>query len=281
MTASTEPASQTPAPTHPEAKPERIGRLLRWASRITSIPIMALVLTSLVPAITNFNVSARDDKAIAIALVGTAVGLLLGWKWAGIGGVITLASVGVMLSQGDSWLYPDPFSVAFGLQGLLFLISALVGASAHRTEDRGLGWATKGAIGILALVTVLGAASILRGPGPTPVPKDREAYVGTWKDGTGFKLEISADGRAVASQEKGSKMNPMNSPVGPGESKSFLLYFRGDDRLELTTGTLGELRVYHIDRVPHAEGKQIKMVINGSDPYIKSSGMALVKESAK
>src|SRR5881392_2596976 len=100
-----------PEITVPSTKTSRVGKLVRWAAGITSLPILALVLISLIPAIGNFAISARDDRIIALGLCGTCLGVLLGWKWDGTGGGVMILSVGAMLAQGDSLLYPDPFSV--------------------------------------------------------------------------------------------------------------------------------------------------------------------------
>src|SRR6187397_2603086 len=105
---------------------ERAKRIICWGARITSIPIIGLVLTSLLPSLANFSVLASDDKLIAIGLCGTFAGLLIGWKYARMGGAIALAGVALTLTQGDNLLYPDPFSIAFGLQGILFLAAGIL-----------------------------------------------------------------------------------------------------------------------------------------------------------
>ncbi|HEY5909033.1 MAG TPA: hypothetical protein VJA21_00360 [Verrucomicrobiae bacterium] len=260
------------------AKPSRVAKIIRWAARLTSIPIFALLLVSLVPALENFAVSARDDRIIAVGLCGTAVGFLAGWRWAGIGGLMTLGSVVLILSQEEGGLSADPFSVAFGLQGILFLASSVLNAPKARTEAAAIrnSWITRIAAGGLTCLAVLGAAIILRGPGPTPLPKEQEPYVGVWDNGAGFKLEITSDGRVKVSQAKDAKVDACNTPVRPGESAEFLVEFR-DDRLQLGRGTLGETKTYHIDRPPFSRSKRITMVLNGSDPYYRTNGMLLVK----
>jgi hypothetical protein len=270
-----------PEPTVSEENKQqpRVGRIVRWAARITSLPILVLVLSSLIPAVQSFAISAKDDRIIALGLCATCLGLLAGWKWNGIGGGVMLLGVGAMLTQGDSWLYPDPFSVAFGLQGVLFLISWILDAPARTASLAVHGLAGKLVLAGLVVGAILGSVAIVRGPGPTPIPKDKQACVGIWRDGAGFSMEITADGHAKISQEKGSKVNPSNWPVPPGDTATFQISFRGDDRMELSSSALSGTKVYHIDRYPHAAGKQIKMVLNGSDPYNKSRGMTLVKES--
>ncbi|MGA2866180.1 MAG: hypothetical protein ABSF95_17040 [Verrucomicrobiota bacterium] len=262
----------------PGAEKSRVGTIIRWGARITSIPIFALVVTALVPALASFAISAKEDRIIALGLCGACAGLLAGWRWAGIGGGMIVAGAALMLTQGENLAYPDPFSVAFGLQGILFLVSGMLNSRSGPTAAPALGWLRKGALGLLGLCALIGAATIYRGPGPTPVPRDKEAFIGVWEDGAGFRMAITTDGHAKISQAKDSKVERWNSPIVPGGSGVFLVYFRGDERLELTTGLFGGSKVYHIDSNPHAQGKQIKMVLNGSDPYKTSSGMVLVKK---
>ncbi len=274
MNETTEPELAAPA-----EKPSRLGTLLRWAARITSIPIFALLLVSLVPALANFGVAARDDKIMACGLCGIAAGFLAGWMWAGIGGLLTLAGVGVVLSQEEGGLAGDPFAVAFALQGILFLISWAQNASRNRSEQalpRGL-WIKRAAATVLALAAVAGAAIILRGPAPIPLGREQSAYLGTWDNGAGFKMEISSEGKAKITQEKDAKVASCNTPLTAGAAGEFPVEFR-DDRIELTLSVLGEKKTYHIDRWPFRQGKQTKMVLNGSDPYVRTNGMVLVKQ---
>ncbi len=257
----------------------RFARLVRWAARLTSIPIFALLLVSLVPALANFSVSARDDKVIALGLCGIAAGFLLGWRWSGIGGLLALGSVAVILSQEEGGLASDPFAVAFGLQGLLFLISWALNAAPRRGESapkRHLALKLAGA-GVLALCVFAGIAVILRGPAPTPVGKEQEVYVGTWENGSGFTMEIGNDGRVKITHDKDAKVQPCNTPVQPGGSGEFTVEFR-DDRLALSGGVLGLTKTYHIDRQPFPKGKRMTMVLNGSDPYSRTNGMILVRK---
>ncbi len=274
MNASTETEAAVPA-----EKRSRIGYLFCWAARLASLPVFALLLLSLVPALANFGVSPKDDKIIAVGLSGIAVGFIVGWLWAGVGGLLALGSVGLILTQEEGGMASDPFAVAFALQGILFLISWALNSSrksADITPPRLL-WLKWGAAGVLALLAIAGAAVILRGPAPIPVGREKEAYVGTWDNGSGFALEISAEGRAKVSQKKDAKVAPCNTPVVPGSSAEFLVEFR-DDRIELSSGALGQTKIYHIDRWPFHQGKQIKMVLNGSDPYVRTNGIILFKK---
>jgi hypothetical protein len=253
---------------------------VNWAVRVTSLPALALVLFSLVPALMNFGVAARDDKIIALGLCAVCLGFLAGWKWPGIGGCLSLAGVGVILTQEDNAIAEDPFSLAFALQALLFLIASLLLWRPTQKAVR-LVPVFKGAgIAFLALCALLGAWVICRGPGPTPLSKEQERFIGTWDNQAGFTLEIAKSGQVKVSRQKDAKIDPCNTPVEPGESKLFEVSFPSDDRLQLTSSALSQPKVYHIDRRPHPESKTIKMTLNGSDPYQRSAGVVLVRQTS-
>jgi hypothetical protein len=270
-------ANANPEVAVPARDKTSVSRILRWAARITSLPAIAMVLTSLLPALANFSISAKDDKIIALGLMGVFIGNLVGWRWATLGGGIVVGGVVAILTQGDGLLSPDPFSVAFGLQGILFLISGLLNAIPNNSSAAAPRWARQIGIALLALCAAAGATSIYRGPGPTPVPKDKESFVGLWQNGKGFTMEISPDGRTKVTADKDSKIDSCNNPLGEGAKGDFQACFQAGEKLELTTGLFGKTKLYHIDRYPHPEGNQIKMVLNGSDPYNKRGGMVLVK----
>jgi len=269
--------NSSPQVTVPARDKTRVSRIVRWAARITSLPCMVMVLTSLLPALANFSISAKDDKIIALGLTAVCIGNVVGWRWATLGGGLVVGGVVTILTQGDGLLSPDPFSIAFGLQGILFLISGLLNAAPNNSSATAPRWARQIGIAVLALCAAAGATTIYRGPGPTPIPKDKESFVGLWQNSQGFTMEISADGRAKVTADKDSKVDACNNPLGGAAKGDFQACFQASEKLELTTGPFGKTKLYHIDRSPHPEGKQIKMVLNGSDPYNKSGGIVLVK----
>ncbi len=280
MSSETQTETVAPQPTAvPEPKKGRIGGILRWAARLTSLPVLVMILISLIPALGTFAISPRDDKIIAISLAGAAVGLLAGWRWAGIGGGIMLVSVGVMLAQGDDWRYPDPYSVAFGLQAILFLVSWTMSGAGGKPVPAGMRWMKKATVGVLVCGALVGAASILQGPGPVPVPKDKEPFIGLWENGGGFAMEITADGHAKVTQASTAKIDPWNSPFGSGGTNELHAYFRGDEGLELMAGMFGAKKLYRIEVPPHKHGKQVEMRLNGSDPYKPGAGVTMVRKS--
>jgi hypothetical protein len=269
---------ETPLPEQAKPAGARLGKTVRWAVRITSIPIFGLLLLSLVPALASFSISANDDKIIALGMCATAVGFALGWRWPGPGGALAALGVGAMLSQADGSIFGDPFSIAFGLQAVLFLISWAVNSPPGKTTAPRITWIKRAAVGLLVVAVIAGVLAIYRGPGPMRVPKEKEAFVGVWDNGAGFVMEITSDGRAKIRQEKDAKVEACNTPLPAGGEGEFLVSFPTDDRLELSSGVLQSPKVYHIDRRPMRRSKEIKLVLNASDPYQPRSGLVLVKK---
>jgi hypothetical protein len=275
------PDVQAP-PEAPSAPKARVARIVRWGARLTSLPVLVLALISLLPILAHFSVAARDDRTDAFGLCGVCLGFLLAWRWPAVGGGISLASIGVIATQAEGGLTGDPFSIAFTLQAILFLISAVLRFQSGQPAPRAMGLMKGAAIGLLALCVIAGAVIIYRGPGPTPMPKEKERYLGVWDSGTGLQIELTRAGEAKVTQASDSKVAACNTPVKPGETKVFNATLRGDDFLELASGALGETKVYRIQQRPHAQGKQVKMTLNASDPYVGTNGMVLVrKDQAK
>ncbi len=280
MSNDVQPQAEAPRPA-PEAPKSRVPALVRWAVRLTSLPVLALALVTLVPTLVNYGVSARDDRMIALGLCGVCLGYLVGWKWPVIGGAVSLAGIGVILKHDDSALSGDPFSIAFALQAILFLVSGILNLRSDRPAAPRLVLVKRAAIGVLALCAIGGIVLIYRGPGPMVLPKEKARYVGAWECAAGLTIELTEQGEAKVTQSKDSKVAACNSPIKPGETKVFNAAFLGDDRLELSSGGLGEAKVYHIDRRPRLEGKLMKMVLNASDPYQRTNGILLVKKEEK
>ena len=256
----------------------RVSKIVRWGVRFTSLPVLVLVLISLLPTLAHFSVAARDDRMNAFGLCGVCLGFLLAWRWPAVGGGLSLASIGVIAAQADGGLTGDPFTIAFALQAILFLISAVLNLRSDRPATPLTGSVKGAAIGLLAICAIAGTVIIYRGPGPAPVPKEKARYVGIWDSGTGLQIELTKAGEAKVTQAGDSKVAACNSPLKPGEAKVFNATFRGDDFLELASGALGEAKVYRIQQRPHQDGKQMKMTLNASDPYQVTNGLVLVRK---
>jgi hypothetical protein len=265
-------------PEAPTAAKSRVARIVRWGVRLTSLPVLVLALISLLPTLVHYSVAARDDRITAFCLCGVCFGFLLAWRWPAVGGGIGLVSIGVIAAQADGGLTGDPFSIAFALQAVLFLISSVFNLRSDRPATPAMGLMKGAAVGLLAICVIAGAVMIYRGPGPEPVPKEKARYLGVWDSGTGLEIELTEAGQAKVTQTGDSKVAACNTPVKPGETKVFNATFRGDDFLELASGALGEAKVYRIQQRPHLDSKRMKMVLNASDPYQRTNGMALVRK---
>ena len=261
----------------PRAPKSRVATIVRWGVRFTSLPVLVLALVSLLPTLVHFSVSARDDRINAFGLCGVCLGFLLGWRWPAVGGGVSLASIGMIAAQAEGGLTGDPFSIAFALQAILFLISSVLNLRFDRPAPPAMGLMKGAAIGLLAICAIAGAVIIYRGPGPAPLPKEKERYFGIWDSWTGLQIELTKAGEAKVTQASDSKVAACNTPVKPGETKVFNATFRGDDFLELASGALGETKVYRIEQRPHDEGKKMKMTLNASDPYQGTNSMILVR----
>jgi hypothetical protein len=266
------------APTAPRS---RVAKIVHWGVRLTSLPVLALALISLLPTLVHFSVAARDDRMNAYGLCGVCVGFLLAWRWPGVGGGISLVGIGVIVAQAEGGLAGDPFTIAFALQAILFLISSVLNLGSDRPATRVTGSVKYAAIGLLAICAIAGAVIIWRGPGPEPMPKEKARYVGVWDSGKGLQIELTKAGEAKVAEAGDAKVAACNTPVKPGESKVFNVTFRGDDFLELASGALGDSKVYRIQQRPHREGKQTKMILNASDPYQETNGLVLVRKDEK
>jgi hypothetical protein len=267
-----------PPPEAPTAPKSRVAKIVRWGVRLTSLPVLALALISLLPTLVHFSVAARDDRMNAYGLCGVCVGFLLAWRWPAVGGGISLVGIGVIAAQAEGGLVGDPFTIAFALQAILFLISSVLNLRSDRPATAVTGSLKGAAIGLLAICVIAGAVIIGRGPGPDPVPKEKTRYVGFWDSGKGLQIELTKTGEAKVTEAGDAKVAACNTPVKPGETKVFNATFRGDDFLELASGVLGETKVYRIQQRPRHEGKETKMTLNASDPYQVTNGLVLVRK---
>ena len=101
--------------------------------------------------------------------------------------------------------------------------------------------------------------------GPTPLPQERQAFVGVWKSESGFQLEIKAEGTANIKQIA-NRDNPdyeaLNIWVAPKNIEGMRVKFTGGNNLEVAIPSLYG-KVYHIDRAPFIEDGRTKIVLNG------------------
>ncbi|MFZ0033933.1 MAG: hypothetical protein WAK60_02950 [Sedimentisphaerales bacterium] len=101
--------------------------------------------------------------------------------------------------------------------------------------------------------------------GPTPIPQEKQAFVGVWRSESGFQLEIKAEGTANIKQienRENQDCKALNIGVAPENIEGMWVKFTGRDNLEVVIPSLYG-KVYHIDRAPFVEDGRTKMVLNG------------------
>lgn len=84
----------------------------------------------------------------------------------------------------------------------------------------------------------------------TPVPPDKQDYVGTWRGG-GMTLVITAEGRVEYERVRGSVKKSLSAP---------LRSFEDDD---LVVGIWGLTTTFRVQRRPHRDGADWKMLVDG------------------
>jgi hypothetical protein len=104
----------------------RIITIIRWVARIWSIPIFLFVLGNIVASDPNVvrPIPITDWIELSFYWIAT-LGLLLAWRWEGVGGTIAIAGI---LGHGlafrvirGTWFIQTLPLVALGVPGILFL----------------------------------------------------------------------------------------------------------------------------------------------------------------
>jgi hypothetical protein len=100
---------------------------------------------------------------------------------------------------------------------------------------------------------------------PRPIPSHRQAFVGVWKSGTAFELEILPDGTAKVTQnadDRGPAYENLNIRSAPSRIERANVEFRRDSAM--TVVRHGHYaREYRIDRFPYGDSTGTGMVLNG------------------
>ena len=99
----------------------------------------------------------------------------------------------------------------------------------------------------------------------TPIPKQKESFIGEWVSPSGYRLMIRAEGIATITQlvnAKDPEYDTLNIKVAPPTIDEIHVKFRGDSVL-LVIKPLQYAREFRIDRNPYFHGSASKMVLNG------------------
>jgi hypothetical protein len=151
-----------------------IPKILRWTARILGTLFVLLILVFAVGEGTpNPSMLAPRDKLMFLALGVMLVGLVLAWKWAGLGGVLALAGYLLFVAIGGRRTILSPFMAA-GVAACLHLLTWWV-SDRVKWQGRGglrrLGFAAVPIAGGLLIVWVwlgIGARSMQARSGSPP-----------------------------------------------------------------------------------------------------------------
>jgi hypothetical protein len=100
---------------------------------------------------------------------------------------------------------------------------------------------------------------------PKPIPVDKEIFVGVWESGSGFELQIMANGTATITQnveDRGTDYENLNIQVAPAYISTANVEFLGDSILFIVRRAY-YARQYRIDKYPYQDSTRYKIVLNG------------------
>ena len=101
--------------------------------------------------------------------------------------------------------------------------------------------------------------------GATPIPRDKETFIGTWESKSGFIIEIKASGLAdiVHNLSQGEPdYEKLSIKVAPKVVKDMFVKFKEDSTLEIIN-SLQYAKQYKVEQQPYEEDHRWKMVLNG------------------
>jgi len=100
--------------------------VLRWSARVLSILVVGVLLLFVIGEGLNLShFTARELALFAFFPVGICLGMALAWRWEGLGGGITVASLAAfyLVQRLTSSSFPRGFAfVALAAPGFLFLL---------------------------------------------------------------------------------------------------------------------------------------------------------------
>lgn len=99
---------------------------LRWLARVLAAGQVALVLLIAIGEGPPNPINQPGEVQIEFLGMGLILtGLILGWKWEGLGGIMALAGIAIFHAiEGKLWI--NPFFALFALTGILFLICRIL-----------------------------------------------------------------------------------------------------------------------------------------------------------
>ena len=128
----------------PRVKPGVLALTIRWAARGWSIASVAFVLVIAIGEIVSPSApppaTFRDLAGLFFFPCGVCVGLILAWRWEGLGGGIAVGSLAAfyaLLGAMDGRFPRGPFFALVAAPGVLFLLSWAVTAASKKKSSVG------------------------------------------------------------------------------------------------------------------------------------------------
>ncbi len=112
---------------------------------------------------------------------------------------------------------------------------------------------------LLSLLSMLSCAK------PTPLPKEKEAFIGLWQSYSGFQMTILSDGTAKVvpiSDRTNPDYTQLDVGITANYAKHMFVEFKGDSLLALFKPQL-RYTAFRIDKMPYTVGDSTKMMLNG------------------
>jgi len=125
------------------ARPDRAALAIRWIARIWSIASVGFILLMLAGEILSPHAppptALRDLLGLFFFPLGTCLGMILAWRWEGLGGAITVGSLlafYVMSYIVDGRFPRGPYFLLVAAPGFLFLLSWVIAVAGRKGENQ-------------------------------------------------------------------------------------------------------------------------------------------------
>ncbi len=119
--------------------PVRGQLILRWCARITSLLVLAFLLSFFIGEGIDPSTMRPLEWALMAFMATACVGMIMAWRWEGWGGALSLLGIGAFhlteWSVSGSWPGGWAFPI-LALPGSLFVAARLVGTRARRNQPR-------------------------------------------------------------------------------------------------------------------------------------------------
>lgn len=123
---------------NPSLPSAREPHILRWTARIVGLLSIGIFLAFFIPDwLTRGRVPVEGERIpMTIALFMSFVGLLIAWKWDGIGGILAVVSIVAFAALGLQTPGKPGGIILLGVMYLLPAVLFILSWQRRRTQDR-------------------------------------------------------------------------------------------------------------------------------------------------